>query len=332
MGEHNKRQLARFIAMSAVLLSAGTLAFHYDSGLSYGEAFYETLIILLTHYDHYGFKEPMSRLIVVLLILASLVLVAYLLKWFAEYMMGIGDNVKRLRMKKAVDKLKNHYIICGLGRVGSQIAREMHQEGASFVVLDRDKVKIEEAITQGYLAIQADSTDESALHLAGIGRATGLVATLGEDSQNLLVTLAAKSINSNLFIVARANRQENEIKLRRAGADRVALPYQIGGYHMAAMLLRPSVVDYMDIMSNTRNAGSDLAVEEMIVGEHSKLAGGQLGKALVEGTTGATVIAINGADGTSKVRPSGHEVVYPGDRLILLGAKKDLTEASALIR
>ncbi len=265
------------------------------------------------------------------LIISSYVIIAYLLKLFAEYIIELGGNVGKLRMKAKVDKLKDHYIICGLGRVGSQVVREMAGEGVPFVALDRDGARVEEMIKAGYLALQLDSTNEGVLEEVGIERARGLVACLSEDSLNLFVTLAARSLNPNLYIVARANRSENEVKLKRAGADRVAMPYRIGGYHMASMALRPNVVDYMDIISDKSNTG-DLEVEEMIVGEHSPLAGRRLGKTLTEGEIGATVIAINGADGTSRVRPTGNEVIYAGDRLVILGAKRDLTQASALIR
>jgi voltage-gated potassium channel len=233
-------------------------------------------------------------------------------------------------VKNKVDKLKEHYIICGLGRVGAQVAGEMYHESVAFVGLDRDQIKVDEMLAKGYLAMTLDSTAETALTAAGVDKAAGLVACLGEDSLNLFVVLAARSLNPNLYIVARANRPENELKLKRAGANRVAMPYQIGGYHMASMALRPNVVDYMDIMS--KNGTSELEVEEMVVGEQSKLSGRRLGKALAEGEIGATVIAINGADGTSRVRPSGKEVIYPGDRLIILGSKPDLTNASELIR
>jgi voltage-gated potassium channel len=147
----------------------------------------------------------------------------------------------------------------------------------------------------------------------------------------LFVVLAARALNPNLYIVARANRPENEAKLKHAGANRVAMPYQIGGYHMASMALRPNVVDYMDIMTG-KNGHTELEVEEMVVGESSRLAGRRLGKALAEDEVGATVIAINGADGSSRVRPSGNEIIYAGDRLIILGSKPDLTSASELIR
>jgi voltage-gated potassium channel len=309
----------------------GTIGFEWLAQLNFGDSLYETLLILLTHYDHYDASNGPSRVLVIVLIVASFVIVAYLLKWFAEVMIGLGDNVRRSRVKAKVDRLKDHYIVCGLGRVGSQVAREMYHEGVPFVGLDRDPKNVADAIAQGYLALELDSTDEASLHQAGISRAAGLVASLGEDSLNLFVTLAARSLRPELYIVARANRQENELKLKRAGADRVAMPYQIGGYHMASMVLRPNVVDYIDVVSG-KNGTADLEVEEMLVGEQSHLAGKRLGKTLAEGEIGATVIAINGADGTSKVRPTGHEVIYPGDRLIILGAKRDLTSASELIR
>jgi voltage-gated potassium channel len=326
-----KRPVWKLSLLALALLAVGTIGLHETSHMSYEEALYSAIIILLTHYDHHNLADSSSRSIVLLLILASLGFVAYLLTWFAEYMMGLTTNVRKQRVKAKTDRLKNHYIVCGLGRVGSQVAKEMHNEGVDFVALDKDQVKVDEALAAGYLAMCLDSTDESSLYAAGIERASGLVASLSEDSLNLFVTLAARSIHPDIYIVARANRLENEVKLKRAGANRVALPYQIGGYHMASMALRPNVVDYIDVVS-TKTGSVDLEVEEMVVGEDSKLAGRRLGKTLAEGEIGATVIAIKGIDGSNKVRPSGQEIIYPGDRLIILGAKRDLTNASALIR
>lgn len=330
MEEHNARTVRRLTVAAGAIVLVGTAGFVHYGHMSVGDALYETLIILLDRYSNQTFEDPMARVLVILLTISSLGLIAYLLKWLAEYMMGITSNVRKLRVKTKVEKLKGHYIICGLGRVGSQVAGEMHHEGVEFVGLDKDQTKVDDALSKGYLALPYDSTVEEHLSDVGIDRADGLVACLGEDSLNLFVVLAARSLNPNLYIVARANRPENEVKLKRAGANRVAMPYQIGGYHMASMALRPNVVDYMDIMS--KNGVTELEVEEMVVGESSRLAGRRLGKALAEGEIGATVIAINGADGTSRVRPTGKEIIYPGDRLIILGSKRDLTGASELIR
>jgi voltage-gated potassium channel len=312
---------------------AGTWGFMVFEHIKFAEAFYTTLLILLTHFPHVDAKTWQGRLLIIFLVISSLIIIAYLLKWFAEYMIGIGSNVYKRRMKAKIDKLKDHYIVCGLGRVGSQVARELANEGVSFVGIDRDQEKVDEATAHGYLAVCADSTVEEALQNVGIDRAKGLVASLGEDSLNLFVTLAAKSLNEHIFVVARANRHENEVKLKRAGADRVAMPYQIGGYHMATMVLRPNVVDYLDVTAPAPSE-HDLQVEEMVVSEKSPLAGKRLGehKSLIEGSKGATVVAINGSDGSSIIKPSGSEVIYPGDRLILLGAKQDLTAASSLVR
>ena len=331
MDKGEQLRIGRVGIVAALLLLMGAIGFMMTAQLTFGESLYQTAVILLTHVDHHNYADVPSRLLVLGLIISSFGLIAYLLKWLAEYMMGLSGNVRKLRMKTKVDKLKDHYIVCGLGRVGSQVAGEMHREGIAFVGLDRDQAKVDDAIAHGYLAMTMDSTDEAALEQVGVSKAQGLVACLGEDSLNLLVTLAARSLKPELYIVARANRAENELKLRRAGADRIAMPYQIGGYHMASMALRPNVVDYMDIISGNGST-SDLEVEEMIVADTSKLAGHRLGRALAEGEIGATVIAINGADGTSRVRPNGKEIIYPGDRLIILGAKRDLTRASALIR
>ncbi len=330
MNGHNSRTIQRLLLAAAILILIGTIGFHQFGGFPFGEALYETLIILLTHYDHTGVRGAIPQTLVIILILASLGFIAYLLKWLAEYMMGLSDNVRKLRVKSRLSKLKDHYIICGLGRVGAQVAAEMYHEGVAFIGLDRDPAKVDEALAKGYMALPLDSTAEETLEQVGIDKATGLVACLGEDSLNLFVTLAARSLNPDLYIVARANRAENEVKLHRAGANRVALPYQIGGYHMASMALRPNVVDYMDVLS--KNGAAELEVEEMVVGEHSRLAGHRLGKTLAEGEVGATVIAINGVDGSSRVRPTGQELIYPGDRLIILGSKRDLTSASELIR
>jgi voltage-gated potassium channel len=319
------------LGLASLLVIIGTAGFTQFEHISVSEAFYQTLLLVLTHFDHLDAHDPRSRLLSILLILCSFALIGYLLKWLAEYMIGVTDTVRKRRLQSKVKKMRDHYIICGLGRVGSQVAREMAMEGVEFVAMDRDQAKVGDAVAQGYTAFAADSASEDALKEAGIDHAAGLVASLGEDPANLLVVLAARAMNPNLYIVARANREENEVKLKRAGADRVALPYQIGGYHMASMALRPSVVDYMDVVGSAGTA-SDLQVEEMVVGEHSQLAGHRLGKALAEGSIGATVIAINGNDGTSRVRPTGNEVIYPGDRLIVLGAKHDLTKASDLVR
>lgn len=325
------RKFILTLLLTIVLTVIGIVGFIRFEHISVAESTYQTVMIMLAHFDHYGFEDEDSRLLVVFLTIASLLVVAYLLKLLAESMIGIGDSVKKRRMQAKIDRLKGHYIVCGWGRVGVQVSRELVNEDVKFVVVDSDIKRLEKATAEGMLTYLGDCTHHDTLEKLGLDRAAGLIATLGDDPDNLLVTIAARDFNKDLYIVARANREENVDRLKTAGANRVAMPYQIGGYHMANMAIRPNVMDYMDIISN--KGKSDLEVEEMVVGENSKLSGHRLGQSLADANIkGATVIAINGADGVSRVSPSGKEVVYPGDRLIILGAKKDLNEASALIR
>lgn len=323
--------LWRVVFGTVILLAGGTVGFYYyEPGIKLTEAFYQTLLLLLSHFDHYGFKSQPSRILVVVLIVASYVLIAYLLKWAAEYMIGLTTSVKQRRMKAKIDKLKDHTIICGLGRVGHEVAKELHHEGVPFVAVDKDAAKIDEATMAGYKTLHLDSTDEDSLKQAGILKAKTLIACLGEDSANLFVTLAARAFNPDIFIVARVNRSQNEKKLKNAGADRVAHPYKIGGFHMANMAMRSNLIDYMDIVATNGKEG--LKVEEMEVAKEAKIAGHTLSKMLMEGHEGATVIAISGHDGNTVVKPTGKEVIYPGDKLIVLGTKQDLEEAAQLLK
>ncbi|MDP4038488.1 MAG: NAD-binding protein [bacterium] len=320
-------QLQKIIIFVIFLLLFGTIGFSYGEKLNFSESFYQTTLIILSHFDHYGFRNPFSRWIVVSLISASLIIIAYLLKYLAEYMIGLGDGLKRRQMKRKAAKLKDHYIICGLGRVGSQVAKELEEEEVDFVGVDRDDSKVKNLVEHGGIGFVGDSTKEEVLITAGVKRAKGLIASLGEDSNNLFVTLTSRQLNQGLFIVSRANREENKDRLLRAGADRVALPYQIGGYHMATMMIRPNVVDFLDVLSTNDN--SLLQIEELIVSKDSNLAGEPVSW-LDKHQTGAIVLAINSNDGSSKVNPTGSERIYTGDRLILMGTRTQLDAISSV--
>lgn len=300
--DQNFDQLRKIVAASIALLVLGTVGFTVFERISTGEAFYQTTLILLSHFDHYGFHSTPSRWLVVILVIGSLITIVYILRWLAEYMIGLGDGLKRRQVKAKAAKLHDHYIVCGLGRVGAQVMEELSDEGVDFIGIDRDEDRVKEAIAAGYVAFVGDSTNEDTLKTAGIERAKGLVGSLGDDASNLFVTLAARQLNPGIFIVARANKEENKQRLSRAGADKIAMPYQIGGYHMATMMIRPNVVDVLEILST--NKGTELQVEELIIPKGSQLVGEKL-STLSHHKIGATILAINSNDGASKVNPSG---------------------------
>lgn len=298
------------------------------AGLSFSESLYETILILLSHFDHYGFRDSQSRWMVIFLVVSSFVLVAYLLKVLADYIVSLGDGLRRKHMKRITQKLHNHYIICGLGRVGAQVADELADEGVDFVCVDRDEVQVKAMIAKGYTAVVGDTTKEEVLKSCGVERAKGIVASLGSDSANLFIVLASRQLNPQVFIVARVNRDENRERMLRAGADRTTMPYQIGAYHMATTLTRPNVVDFLEILATNNN--SELAVREIKIDEKSDLAGKKLGY-IYGHKLGATVLAMNSADGLSRVNPSGNETVYAGDVLIVMGTDSQLSEVNGLI-
>lgn len=298
------------------------------AGLSFSESLYETILILLSHFDHYGFRDSQSRWMVIFLVISSFVLVAYLLKVLADYIVSLGDGLRRKHMKRVTQKLHNHYIICGLGRVGAQVADELADEGVDFVCVDRDEAQVKAMIAKGYTAVVGDTTKEEVLKSCGVERAKGIVASLGSDSANLFIVLASRQLNPQVFIVARVNRDENRERMLRAGADRTTMPYQIGAYHMATTLTRPNVVDFLEILATNNN--SELAVREIKIDEKSDLAGKKLGY-IYGHKLGATVLAMNSADGLSRVNPSGNETVYAGDVLIVMGTDSQLSEVNGLI-
>jgi len=179
------------------------------------------------------------------------------------------------------------------------------------------------------LYLAKDPTVEDNLKEIGIDKAKCLIASCGEDNDNLLLTLTARSLNPNLYIVTRCSAPENSSKMIKAGADRVAMPYQIGGYHMATMALRPAVVDFLDVIIDSRH--DELQVEELVVDEDSSLIGKKLRECLARDKIGTTVLAINRFDGTSVINPSGDQIIYSKDNLIIMGTKQQLEKLTETI-
>jgi voltage-gated potassium channel len=318
----SRKTFIKLVAGSLAIVVAATVVFSITESISLPEGLYRTIYITLSHHDNFHMENWIARITIIVLIVASLLVIAYLLKTLADYMINLGDGLKRNKMKAKLVNINDHYIVCGLGRVGSHIAKELATEGVKFVGIDKNEELVKAAIAKGYTAIVGDSTKEEVLMRAKLDKARGLVAALSDDSSNLFVTLTARQINPALYIVARANHEENISRIEKAGADKVAMPNQIGGFHMATMLIRPNVVDFIDVLSN--KASADLQVEEMVVVKGSKLVGSKLGHFLQASASGSTVLALNSLDGTSKVNPSGQEIIYAGDKMIMMGTREQL--------
>jgi voltage-gated potassium channel len=222
-------------------------------------------------------------------------------------------------MKNRITHLKNHFILCGYGRVGQEIAHILFDEKAEFVVIDKSPEAIKQAEMDQCLYVMADAASDEALKEAGIERARGLIVALGNDADSTYVILSARQIKHDIFIEARVSAPEAEGKLKRAGADRIISPYSIGARRMAMLALQPEVADFIDIISFK---GQELHLENLTVGTGSPLADKTVGDA--RHSNKAIVLAINKDNGQLVANPSETEIIRAGDSLIAMGTRDDL--------
>jgi voltage-gated potassium channel len=227
----------------------------------------------------------------------------------------------RRRAMSKIRRLKDHYIICGFGRIGGMIAQEFERRPRPFVVVERDEDQVSR-IPQKYPVVVGDATEESALLDAGIERAKGLVTVLPSDADNLFVTLTARDLNPKLFIIARYEEPRSESKLLRAGADKVVSPYIIGGTRMAMAILRPAVIDFIELATQSESLG--LQMEEVRLVDGSPLDGVRLVDSTIRSELDIMIVAIKKRSGHMEFNPSATSVLEVGDRLIAIGEREQL--------
>ncbi len=234
----------------------------------------------------------------------------------------IGGAWREKRRRKIIDALRDHTIICGYGRVGRRIAEELMAHDAPCVVLDKNPAAIDEAREHGVLYLEGDGSEDDDLEQAGLGRARALVAASDSDATNLYITLSARSARPDILIVARASEEEAEKKLRRAGADRVVLPYTAAGRVMATLIIKPQVADFVTTV--TTADGPDLRFEQIEIPGGWAASGSELHDLHVRSKTGATVIAVQKPEGEFITRPDGHTMIEAGDIVVGIGSAEEL--------
>lgn len=328
-----KISLLGLVVLVLALITVGTVGYMFIEGWKFLDALYMVVITLAT----VGFREvhelsPSGTIFTILLIVFGLVTLYYVLRLLGEYVIEdkLEENSESRRMTKALNNLSEHHIIAGFGRVGRQIAYELSQEEADFVVIERDHDTVERCKQMGYLCFTGDSTDEEALKRVGIMNAKTLIVALGNDSDVVLTIITARSLNNNLFIVARANRGRSSAKLAKIGANRVVLPHQIGAFRMANFALNPAVADFLDDVQDLAN--SEVEIDDVIVANSSAVAGHSISSRLSNRVYGATVLAIHKPDGHAIINPIGDAVIEAGDRLILLGTKSKLEKVVGMLK
>ncbi|NJK39665.1 MAG: potassium channel protein [Oscillatoriales cyanobacterium RM1_1_9] len=320
------------VALAGVVLF-GILWYKFIEGWTWLDATYMSVITLTT----VGFAEVQTlgtrgRLFTIVLILMGVVVVGYILNSFSEALIqGHFQAGIRLRQRcKLMDSLTEHFIICGFGRTGRQVAIEFSTEGIPFIVIDSDDHSIQEAQQRGLITFQGDATEDQVLLRAGIERASCLVAALPSDAENLYTIISAKALAPGIRTIARASSEEAVQKLQRGGADVVVSPYITGGKRMAAAALRPQVVDFLEgILS-----GSDRTfyIEEFLISpEYCPKIGQSLDEAQLRLKSGALILAIRRADQTLIVGPNVDTVLCAGDLLIGMGTFEELRRLNQIL-
>lgn len=326
-----RRFLLLTLAIAATLL-IGTVGFTVIDHYPPFDAFYMTLTTMTT--VGYGEIHPLSRagrIFNSFLIFFGVTTIFIAIGTMTQTIIEIefGDLLGKRRNKRMIDKLKDHYIICGFGRVGRGAAAELQHSGVPFVVLDINPERVERAIMAGMLAVASDSTRDDTLRQVGIERARGLIAALATDADNLFVLLSAKGLNPSLYVAARAAEEGAEEKMRRAGADAVFAPYSITGHRLAQSLLRPHVARFLDF--TTKDIGMDVSIEQVRVAETSEMVSKTIKEMQIGRDLGVIVMAIRRGDGRMVFNPPADTAVEGGDFLIVMGRQEDLRTLEALL-
>jgi voltage-gated potassium channel len=306
------------------LVVVGTAGYMAIERWSLRDAFYMTMITITT----VGYREvrPLSlrgELFTVALVSGGVGTALYALNTIVRLAMEgeLRGAFEQDRMRRRIEHMRNHTVLCGYGRVGEEIARALVGRKEPFVVLDRDPDALTRSEEMCHEHVEGDATDDDVLRRAGIERARCLITALDSDADNCWVVLSARALNPTLWIVSRADHPEAEAKLRHAGADRVISPPSIGGLHMALAAVQPAVLDFTQTLVHTR--ATDLMLAQLNVLDNSKLVGQSLDAALA-GHESITVLGIQRADGSLLVKPDPRVQLQPGDELIVLGRPDDL--------
>jgi voltage-gated potassium channel len=327
-----ERHLATIALLFATILAIGSVGYVLIEGWAWADALYMSVITVTT--VGFGEVSPLSqagRLFTSALIVLGVGAITYSFTALANYLIAgeLGDVLEEFRMKRQIDKLEDHYVVCGFGLVGQEVCAQLRQEGQLFVVVDTDPNSLAKARESGYLAIQGDAGDDDILQAASIRTAKGLVAAVASDAANLYVVLTSRALNQNLFIVARGGSKDATSKLLRAGADRVISPYSLGGRLIAQTLVRPNVVDFLDVL--LYDDSLKLFLEDLVVGQGCTLDRVTVGDARIREITGANVLGIR-RDGQVIVSPATSTELQSGDVLVALGTRRQLAALADQVR
>jgi len=324
------RHLLIGLGLLAALTVVGTLGYVAIAQMSLLDALYMTVITLSTvGYDEIGELSPAARVYTILLIILGIGAVFYVVVSMASFFIEgrVQELLGRRQMKNAIASLRDHVIVCGFGRFGHAVSEHLRQVGMPVVVIEEDPMKEQDCLALGCHFLGGSALEDETLAEAGIEHARALVAAIPGDSDNVFVTLSAREANSAIHIHARAETPAGERRLRLSGADQVLSPHRIGGQRIANAIVRPGVVEFLEL--SAPGDGAEVDLEEIALAADSSLAGSQVGELAGRGTR-AAVIAIKRGDGPLRLHPDPTEVLQAGDTIIVVGDRSDLRRLASL--
>jgi voltage-gated potassium channel len=319
------RSIVRGAILLCLVLIFGTSGYMLIEGWPLLEGLYMTVITITTvGYGEVRTVSEPGRVFTVFLIFAGMGIMAYTLGIVAQIMVEfqVRDLIGRRKLGLKLKNIKDHYILCGYGRIGEVIAHELKANGVPLLVIEQDPQSKEKLRSHDYPYIIDDATSEDVLVEAGIMRAKGLVTVVLSDADNLFITMTARGMNPGLFILSRASQAATEKKLIRAGSNKVVMPYLIGGLRMVHTILRPAVTDFFDVTMQDNNIA--LKMEELKVQEKSPLNGVRLMDSGIRQDMNVIIVAIRDKAGNMSFNPSSDVAMEAGTTLIALGPTGDL--------
>jgi voltage-gated potassium channel len=313
-------------------MAIGTLGFVFIAGYPWLDAVYMAIMTMTT--VGYGEIRPLSQAARIfntfyMLLGVSMLLLALGVMTQTIIEIQFGNLLGKRRVRKMIDQLENHYIVCGFGRVGRGAASELQQAGVKLVIIDRREDRVDWAMRNGYLACLGDSTRDETLKEVRLDKAAGLIAALATDAENLFAVISAKTLNPRIRVAARAAEEEAERKMRQVGADSVFAPYVMTGTRLAQSLLKPHVHQFLDFA--TTSIGLNVRIEQLEVQRGSDLTGRTLADLRIRSELKVIVLAIRRADGNMLFNPPADATIAPNDYLIVMGEPDPLRRLEARV-
>ena len=311
------------VALLVLVMAGGTAGYMLTDGRGAWDAFYMTVLALTTVESPSNLSRP-GQVFTVLLLLGGVGAALYTFTLLATVVLegGLPKRFQLRRQQRMLESLSDHFIVCGYGRIGSIVVQQFRRQHVPYVVVERDPERVQAAIGNGALGVEADASREEVLKRVGIDRARGLIAAVGTDAENVYAVLSARLMRPDLFIVGRAETEDATQKLKRAGANRVISPYQIGAVQIAQTALRPAVVDFVELATSSDNL--ELAMEEITITPQSTFANRSILDASLRQRYGVIVVGIQREDRRMTFNPEPDTPIRPGDKLVVLGRPESL--------